>query len=106
MDDELLGRQSAIAEARALCGMLQRGEETVESLRELIAVPARIERVLRAYALENPRDARWIEASLKFRVTVLEAFDHLVRDGLPVGLLEVEETDLGASTEAVVFAQP
>ena len=57
MDDELLGRQSAIAEARALYKML--GEKnTVEELRELITVPPWTEHVLRAYTRANPEDSR------------------------------------------------
>lgn len=37
--DELLGRQSAIAEAHALYRMIGHGSNTVEALRELIVVP-------------------------------------------------------------------
>ena len=44
-----LGRQSALAEAYGLYQMIQ-PECSVEELRELIAVPPHIERVLRAYA--------------------------------------------------------
>jgi len=44
-----LGRQSALAEAHGLYRMIQ-PECSVEELRELIAVPPHIERVLRAYA--------------------------------------------------------
>jgi hypothetical protein len=39
MEDELLGRQSAIVEARALCRMIGHGRNTVEALCELIGVP-------------------------------------------------------------------
>ena len=48
MDDELLGGQSAHDEARLLYRMI-REETTVEEIRELIAVPARVEAVLRAF---------------------------------------------------------
>ena len=41
MDDELLGRQSAFNEA-ALCRMVG-DENTIEELRELIAVPPKID---------------------------------------------------------------
>ena len=44
-----LGRQSALAEAYGLYRMIQ-PECSVEELRELIAAPPHIERVLRAYA--------------------------------------------------------
>lgn len=40
---------SAVSEAGALCRMLGAGS-TIEELRELIAVPPRIERALRAFA--------------------------------------------------------
>ena len=42
MDDELLGRQSAFQEAKALYRMLG-DENAVEELHELIAVPPKIE---------------------------------------------------------------
>ena len=51
--DSRLGRQSAIAEAHAFYRMLG-DENTVEELRELIAVPSRIEWALRAYARAHP----------------------------------------------------
>lgn len=60
MDDELLGRQSAFDEARPLYRMI--GEETtVEEIRELIAVPARVEAVLRAFVRVNPDDGEWLK---------------------------------------------
>jgi hypothetical protein len=43
-----LGRQSARDEARALCRMFGQDGNTVQELRELIAVPPRIELELRA----------------------------------------------------------
>lgn len=45
MADEPLGRQSAIAEAKALYRLLSTGH-TVEQLRDLIEVPPKIERTL------------------------------------------------------------
>jgi hypothetical protein len=57
-----LGRQSALAEAHGLYRMIQ-AECSVEQLRELIAVPPRIERVLLAYAKAHVEDAHWIGAS-------------------------------------------
>src|SRR6266404_9993545 len=97
MGDELLGRQSAFQEAGALFLMI--GEEnTVEELRELIAVPPKIERALQAFAKANPREAHWIESTLKFREAVGREFERLVRDGVPVAdLPEVEEVELDAS---------
>lgn len=61
MEDELLGRQSAVAEARALYRMIGNGRNTVESFRELIAVPAKIEAVLLAYARGFPEEAYFVD---------------------------------------------
>lgn len=69
MDDELLGRQSAFNEA-ALYRMVG-DENPIEELRELIAVPPMIGRVLRGFAKADPRDANWILAAINFRETVL-----------------------------------
>ena len=65
MEDELLGRQSAIAEARALYRMIGHGRNTIESLRELIAVPPKIERVLLAFAQAYPEEAYSINRTLR-----------------------------------------
>lgn len=105
-EDSRLGRQSAIAEARALFRMLGHDENTVEEFRELIAVPPRIERVLRAFAQAHPEEFYFVDRSLKFRVAVAREFERLVRDGTSItDLPEVEELELDASTEAVAFAQ-
>lgn len=67
LDNELLiGKQSAVSEARGLYQMLSTGS-TVEELRELIAVPPKIERILRGFALEDPEDAHWIEAAIRYK---------------------------------------
>lgn len=106
MDDELLGRQSAFDEAKALYRML--GEEnTVEQIRALVAVPKKIELALLAFAKANPQEAHWVESTLKFRSRVLEVFEGLVHEGLPVAVSpEVEECEAGPSIEASAFAQP
>jgi hypothetical protein len=83
MEDELLGRQSAIAEARALYRMIGHGRNTVEALRELIRVPPKIERVLRAFAQAHPEEAPAIKRNLKFRLLVAREFERLVREGVP-----------------------
>lgn len=71
--DELLGRQPAIAEPRALYRMVGCDGNTVEILHELIVwVPAWTERMLRAYARTFPEDSRWVERSLMFRAAVLD----------------------------------
>lgn len=101
--DELLGRQSAFNEAKALFRMIG-AEHTVEELRELIAVPPKIEAVLLAYAETFPEEAYFVERVLKFRVAVLEEFDHLVRDGLQVNSPEEEGTELDAIEETYAVA--
>lgn len=53
----LLGRPSARWEARALYHMLGHDGNTVESARELIAVPPKIESVPRTCTKESPEDA-------------------------------------------------
>lgn len=50
----------AIDEARALYGMMQRGKDTIEQLRELIRVPPRVERRLRAFARVHAEDEPFI----------------------------------------------
>lgn len=106
-EDSRLGRQSAVAEAHALYRMLGQDGNTVEEFREPIAVPAKIERALRAFAVAHVQDSHWIFASLKFREAVAQEFERLVRGGVPVtDFPEAEEMELGASTEAVAFVQP
>jgi hypothetical protein len=73
-DSFALGRQSAREEARALYRML--GEEnTVEELRELIAVPPRFGWALLAYARVRPEEAHFVDRVLKFREAVAEEFE-------------------------------
>ena len=50
---------SAKNEARLLFAMIGRNGDTVETIRELIAVPPRTERLLKAYAEQNPIWSRW-----------------------------------------------
>lgn len=80
---------------------------TVEELRELIAVPPRIERVLRAFARAHPEEAYEISRTLKFRSAIAGEFERLVREGVPLaGVSEAEESELGSSEETFVDAQP
>ena len=104
MDDELLGRQSAFDEAKALYGMI--GEEnTVDELRELIAVPPRIECALRAFGRAHPEEAHSIERTLKFRLSVAREFERPVREGVPVAdLPDVEKSELDAPEETFAVA--
>jgi len=71
---------SAEAEACLLFAMLGRNGDTPESLRKLIAVPPRIEAVLRTYARQHPETQEWIERALGFRAAVLAEFVRLVRE--------------------------
>jgi hypothetical protein len=91
-----LGSQSALAEAHGLYRMIH-AEYSVEELRELIAVPPHIERVLRAYAKAQVEDAHWIEACLKFRQAVGEEFEHLLCAGAAV--MDFKEVDDGEAAE-------
>lgn len=59
-----LGRQSARAEALGLYRMLGHGSNTVEALRDLIAVPPMVGRVLRAFAQVHPEEAYSIDRNL------------------------------------------
>jgi hypothetical protein len=72
MDDELLGRQSALTEARLLYQMIS-DENTIEELRELIAVPRKDrESTLGLCAGLSGRPL--VDRSLEFRLAVLEEF--------------------------------
>ena len=102
--DTCLGRQSAIAEANALYRMIG-DENTVEAIRELIAVPPLIERVLLAFARAHTEEAYSIDRNLKFRLAVAREFERLVREGVPVAdLPEVEELELDAAKETYAVA--
>jgi hypothetical protein len=92
-EDSLLGRQSPIAEAHVLYRMIG-DENTVEELRELIAVPSRIEHALRAFARAHPEEAHFTDRTLKFREAVTREFERLVRDGVQVvDLPELREVE-------------
>ena len=65
------------------------------NVRELIAVPPRIERVLRAHAKVHVEDAHWIEACLNFRQAVAEEFERLLcADAAVMDLPEVDDGEL------------
>ena len=53
---------------------------SIESVRDLIAIPAEIEAVLCLYAKQHPEDAPGIEKVLRFRTLVREEFYRLVRE--------------------------
>jgi hypothetical protein len=65
---------NANIEAKWLYAMVVRRVETVESIRELIAVPPNVESALRGYARRNPNEACRIERVLQFRSMVQDKF--------------------------------
>jgi len=71
---------SPLGEAVDLFESVWRENLSVESVRELIAVPKNIEAALRQYARRYPEDAPGIERVLKFRRQVGEEFESLLRD--------------------------
>ena len=75
-DSFSLGRQSARAEAIGLFRMVGHDGNTVEALRELIAVQPKIERVLRSFAQAHPEEAHGIDRNLKFRQAVRHVDRH------------------------------
>jgi len=101
-----MSNDTAWAEAGALYRMLG-DENTVEELRELIAMPLKIEQRLRTFAKMNPAEAHWIESSIKFREVVAREFERLVREGAAVAEMpEVEESELDAVEATCADAQP
>jgi hypothetical protein len=64
-------------EAMKLLALVGKNGDTVESIRELIAVPPDIEQALRLYSRWHPEDAYGVERVLKFRKRVGEQFERL-----------------------------
>ena len=67
-------------EARILFQMMQRTGGTVESFRELIAIPPEIQEALTLYAYKHSEDAFRIERVIGFRQRVSEVFEQLARN--------------------------
>jgi hypothetical protein len=90
--------------------MVGRNGDTVDSIRELIAVPPWIEDALGLYGRRFPEDAPAIEKVLRFRTCVREEFDRLVRESvspLPSDLAaQIERGESGETTGAGVGAMP
>jgi hypothetical protein len=57
----------AKTEAQSLFTAVQKNSDTIESIRDLIAVPPHIESALRLYACEHPEEATEIEGVFRFR---------------------------------------
>ena len=66
--------------------MIGRNRDTVDFIRELIAVPPWIEHALVLYARRFPEEAPAIEKVLRFRKRVRAEFDRLVRESEPPAL--------------------
>jgi hypothetical protein len=64
-------------EARKLLMLIGRNGDTIESIRDLIAVPPEIERTMRLFVLEHPEESGGVERVLEFRRRVSEEFDLL-----------------------------
>jgi hypothetical protein len=75
---------SARVEARNLYAVIRRGQETVQSVRELIAIPLQVEAVLKSFAVAFPAEAWWIRRVVKYRRAVGEEFERLA-DPRPAG---------------------
>jgi hypothetical protein len=58
--------------------MIDKKGHTVNSIREVIAVPLHIENALRLYSREHPEEATGIERVLRFRRRIGEEFQRLV----------------------------
>ena len=87
--------------------MLGQDGNSVEELRELIAVPPRIEWALRAYLKAHREEQHFIARVIKFREAVARKFEFLVRDGVQVDdLQDLREVQLDVFTSKVAFAQP
>jgi serine/threonine protein kinase len=61
-------------EARGFVALVRADGESVESVRELIDIPPRVERVLRSYMRQYPEEAADVEKVLRFRKNVREEF--------------------------------
>ncbi len=67
------------AEAKDLFRLASDGDCSITSIRELIAVPPSIEATLRAYARQCPEEGSRVERVLRFRESVAEEFEELVK---------------------------
>ena len=65
------------AEARSLLRLVGRNGDTIETVRELIGVSPRTERLLLAYGRKHPEDEPGILRILKFRQQVANEFEKL-----------------------------
>jgi hypothetical protein len=68
----------AVVEARAIMRLVYLGTTTVEGARELIAVPEREERALKAFVAASGKTGASIGYAVQFRHQVAEEFERLV----------------------------
>jgi hypothetical protein len=73
-------------EARDLYRMVTCGNSSIESMRDLIAVPDHIAATLREYVKRCPEDGKRIEGVLQFREKVGDEFERLVEGGQPLAV--------------------
>jgi hypothetical protein len=83
--------RNPLDEARDLHRMVTHGSCTVESMRELISVPAEIESALLAYANRYPKDGERIHCVLQFRRKVGVEFERLLH--CDISFIEAPEPD-------------
>jgi hypothetical protein len=76
-------------EARKLLMLIGRNGDTIESIRDLIAVPPEIERTMRLFVLEHPEESGGVERVLQFRRHVAEEFERLAAESCGATSLEV-----------------
>ncbi len=73
-------------EARDLYRMVTCGNSSIESIRDLIAVPDHIAATLREYVKRCPEDGKRIEGVLQFRGKVADEFEQLVDGSQPLAV--------------------
>lgn len=91
-DKALQIHTSARAEAQSLFRLLGKHGNTIESLRELIAMPQTELRALREYAAAERAEAHWIGRALGFRKRVAAEFEKLVKAQESLRCSSVEKT--------------
>jgi hypothetical protein len=79
-------------EARKLLMLVGRNGDTIESIRDLIAVPPEIERTMRLFVLQHPEESGGVERVLAFRRDVAEEFERLAAESCGATPLEEAAT--------------
>lgn len=63
---------------KCLIRLLGKNGNTIDTLRQLIRASTEEETVLRAFALQHPEMAEYIERALRYRIRLEEEFESLV----------------------------